>query len=149
MRLRLALAALAAVGTGACGHGPQLAGACRTGGQSAVLGALRTAPDRALLPGGTRLSDCVRAATSPGDLPLVGMALTDAGDRLARRAARDPGDALRLGFLQGAAERGARSTDGIADELVNRLAHLLPADEASPAARAAYERGRSAGLARG
>jgi hypothetical protein len=148
VRLRVACM-LAVIGAAGCGDRPPLATACRDGGEAAVRSALHGAPGHVALADGTALSTCVERAYSDADLQVVGAALTAAGDGLARAAARDPHAALELGFLDGAATRGAGRTNGIASELANRLDHLVDGGSLSPAARAAYARGRAAGLASG
>jgi hypothetical protein len=54
--------------------------------------------------------------------------------------------ALRLGYLVGAARRGASETQGVHDELIRRIEQeLAGVDRRSPA----YQRGYDAGRARG
>jgi hypothetical protein len=140
----LALAAVAG-----CGKSVALPDACRAAGSGAVQSALARAPAGVRLTGGTPISDCVARARSDAELQTVGASLTDAGDRLAREASRAPAAATRLGYLEGATERGASRNNGIGAELGNRMAHLFSPAEATAAARAAYERGRAAGRAGG
>jgi hypothetical protein len=78
-----------------------------------------------------------------------------AATRLNSEARADPGGdaAYRLGYLAGAAERGAEATEGIHADLIRRLraaALYSPADRGLPAAfLSAHRRGIEAGLARG
>jgi len=147
--LRLLACALLITGPAGCASAPPLSLLCRNLDERDVQDALRAAPARVALSDGTRLSTCIERATDDADLQTLGKVYTSAGDRLARTAARDPGSALRLGYLEGATERGGSRTNGTGSELVNRMGHLLALDEASPAARAAFLHGRSAGLADG
>ena len=148
-RLSCVLALFAGLAAAGCGHhrGP-VASSCTTG-SGTVLSALRRAPGPVALPGGTLLSDCVSHAVSDTDLENVGSILIGAGDSLARQAATQPDGALRLGFLAGAAERGASGTGGVAMELVDRLDRFAGDARLPPAEMAAFRRGRAAGRAHG
>ena len=75
--------------------------------------------------------------------------LTEAADALSREAQRNPAAGLQLGFLIGAAERGARTTGGQHAELIRRLQGAVLLDGAPAASRAAFRRGEAAGKARG
>lgn len=147
--LRLLACALLLVGLAGCASTPPLSLLCRNLAERDVQDALRAAPAGARLSDGTRLSTCIERATDDADLQTLGKVYTGAGDRLARTATRDPASALRLGYLEGATERGASRTNGTGYELMNRISHLLALDAASPAARAAFLRGRSSGLGDG
>jgi len=138
----LLLAGLLLAGCGT--HRGPVASACTTG-SGAILAALHRAPGRVSLSDGTLLSDCVSHAVSDTDLQNVGSILIGAGDSLARRAPTQPDAALQLGFLAGAAERGASGTGGVAAELVDRLDRFA-GDANLPAAQmSAFRRGRAAG----
>lgn len=147
--LRLLACTLLLAGLAGCASAPPLSLLCRNLAERDVQDVLRAAPARARLNDGTPLSTCIERATDDADLQTLGKVYTGAGDRLARSATRDPASALRLGYLEGATERGASRTNGTGSELVNRMRNLLALDETSPAARAAFLRGRSAGLADG
>jgi len=67
---------------------------------------LRAAPGAVRLPGGTRLSECITRAYQDAEVQQLGFTLTPVADQLARSAR--PADALALGYLLGAVERGAR-----------------------------------------
>ena len=69
----------------------------------------------------TRLSECVRLAQADADVQTLGASYTRAADDLARRTSASSQAALQLGYLIGAARRGARHTTGIHVELVRRL----------------------------
>jgi hypothetical protein len=148
---RLALTAalvLAGCGPGGDDDAP-LSPACRE--PSVVAEALRLAPGQVRLEDGTLLSSCIDDARSDADLQNVGIALTNAAEDLEARATSDPDAALRLGFLVGAARRGAGSASALQAELVRRLERsaALDPDAATPAARAAVQEGMKAGEARG
>jgi len=87
-----------------------------------------------------RISDCLVKDAAPGDVQEVGATLLAAASVLATKENAEP-----LGYLVGAARRGARRTQGIHDEIVRRLEQ-----EAGPLARTSYYRrglraGRSSG----
>lgn len=85
--------------------------------------ALASAPDQVLLAGETPISDCLARNQSGGDLARVGEAMVGAATALNAEAREKPGgDAnLQLGYLLGAAERGAEGSEGIHADLVRRL----------------------------
>jgi hypothetical protein len=141
--------AIAALGASGCGRDtPELPSAC-TRGESEIARALERAPGRAALGDGTRLSTCLNRARSDAELQTVGLLWTRVADGLARDVGRSDVAALRLGYLVGAARRGARTTSGIHEELVRRLEQAAGLDGAPPAHRAAYRRGLAAGSAGG
>jgi hypothetical protein len=71
-----------------------------------------------------RISDCLAANQTGGDLAEVGTAMLAAATELNAEARAEPGGAsnLQLGYLLGAAQRGADGTEGIHAELIRRLA---------------------------
>ncbi len=101
------------------------------------------------------VSECLPAGQKAGELASVGVGMLRAATRLNAEARAHPGGGanVRLGYLIGAAARGAEGTEGIHDELVRRLtaaARYSPGGRALPAAfLAAYRRGYDAGHARG
>src|SRR5688572_22397362 len=107
-----------------CGPGEDddgaLSPAC-TEGPAQVAAALRKAPEEARLEDGTPLGACIDDAVSDAELQNVGMALTGAAEELEERALTDERAALELGYLVGAARRGAGSASAIQAELVRRL----------------------------
>jgi hypothetical protein len=136
--------ALEACGTSA----PSFDGACLESPQ-AIERALRRAPAPVTLTSGTRLSQCVERARRDADLQEVGLVLTRAADDLASAASTgDAGAALRLGYLVGAARRGAARTAGIHAELQRRIERAAAAVE-DPRVAAALRRGLRAGEASG
>jgi hypothetical protein len=123
-------------------------------GARAYLAAVEEAPGEAKLDGETPISDCLAENQQPGDLANVGEALVEAATELNAEARSDPGgDAnLRLGYLLGAAQRGAEGTQGIHTDLVRRLtvaARYSPEGPLPPAFLATYRQGFDAGRAGG
>jgi|SRR5690348_12641454 len=117
--------------------------------------ALRDAPGEVLLRGETPISDCLASNQQAGDLAQVGEAMVETATSLnAQARAEDGGEApARLGYLIGAAERGAASSEGIHSDLVRRLtvaARYAPGKEPlSPAFMRSYEAGYAAGREHG
>jgi hypothetical protein len=144
-------AALLCLGLAACGQERAPLDSTCTESPEAVLRALRAVPGRVRLASGTPLSQCVARARTDAELQTVGLVLTNAAERLARRAEhRDEGAALQLGYLAGAVRRGAARTAGIHAELERRVARAGAfVDEAGPRVERALLRGIAAGEARG
>jgi hypothetical protein len=147
--------ALPALGAAACGGGdpPRQDPACIAPAQT-IERALGRAPAPVTLESGTRLSDCVAHAQSDADLQNTGIVLTRVADDLAARAQRgDARAALGLGYLVGAARRGAAHTNGIHAELEHRMESAARplSEEAgrSPTVTRALARGMRAGEATG
>jgi len=92
-------------------------------GPGAYLGALGDAPGEVRLSGEVPISDCIAQNQSGGDLATVGGAILAAATKLNAKARAEPGGAanLQLGYLLGAAERGAEGTEGVHAELIRRL----------------------------
>jgi hypothetical protein len=144
---RMAALALAAALAG-CGNHPDiqltnLPLEC-IGAPNRVLKALERAPNPVRLQG-KPISQCFLKNQSGTDVQLLGTTLVAAAQQLGDRAGGDDASALQLGYLVGAARRGARR-NGVTDELVRRL-------EAETGGlggnRQAYQRGVQAGLATG
>lgn len=142
LRVLPLVAALALV---ACGAKEEpLDGACLESSQ-AIERALARAPRPVTLRTGTPLSKCVSQAQSDADLQNAGLVLTGAADALADRAkAGDARSAMQLGYLIGAARKGAAHTAGIHAELQRRL-ERAGAYVTGSAAAAALTRGLRAG----
>ena len=140
---------IAAVAVAGCttSDGPSLSAAC-TAGEGDVARALRSAPGAVRLADGTPLSDCIRQARSDADLQNLGLVLTAVAEDLEGSAPSAPRAALELGYLVGAARRGAPSESSLQAELVHRLERSA-AVEMSSAARRALAEGMRAGEARG
>jgi hypothetical protein len=152
-RLAVALAVLAAIPAAGCGGGRgggSTPVACLEG-TGAYLKALAAAPGSVRLAGETPISDCLVENQQGGDLATVGEATVETATRLNARARAEDGggSAVQLGYLIGAAQRGAEDTEGIHSDLVRRLtvaARFSPGRQPlSPAFLAAYERGFEAG----
>lgn len=152
----IALAGLAALLVAGCGgrEEPSTPVACLEGSEVYVR-ALAKVPAAITLDGETPIADCLAENQSGGDLATVGEAMVDAATELNAEAREDPGGqaTLELGYLIGAAERGAERTEGIHADLIRRLvvaARFAPKDEPlSPAFLAVYEEGFDAGRAGG
>lgn len=148
----LALAVAFAAGCG--GRDDSTPVACLEGTQ-AYASALRDAPGEVRLEGETPISDCLAENQEAGDLAAVGEALVEAATGLNAEARDDPGGeaTLRLGYLIGAAKRGAGRSEGIHADLVRRLVvagRYAPGDQPLPPAFVrAYREGFDAGQAGG
>ena len=127
--------------------GPSLPVAC-TEGADAVARALARAPGEVRLADGTAISDCVRGARSDAELQNLGAVLTQVAEDLEARAPEAPPAALQLGYLVGAARRGAPSDSAVQAELVIRLERSAAIDLPAGAKRALAV-GLRAGEARG
>jgi len=147
--LLLAATALALAGCGSDPDGDGLAAGCANREQ--IAAALQAAPGAVSLESGTTISGCVNSARSDADLMTLGFAITAVADRLAEEGREgDRQAALELGFLVGAADRGASTSQGIQSELAYRLeSSARRIEDAGPQARAAFEEGRSAGRRQG
>jgi hypothetical protein len=148
----LACFALAASGCGKQGDSTPVA--CLEGAP-AYEKALRTAPGEVLVQGETPISDCLASNQQAGDLARVGEAMLETATTLSAQAREEDGGdaAVQLGYLIGAAERGAESSEGIHTDLVRRLtvaARYAPDKEPlSPAFMRSYEAGYAAGREHG
>jgi hypothetical protein len=154
MRSAVAVAALfaclALAGTG-CGSQDDSTPVACLEGTPAYEKALRSAPGEVLLQAETPISDCLASNQQAGDLARVGEAMVETATALSAQAREeDDGDAaVQLGYLIGAAERGAETSEGIHADLVRRLtvaARYAPGKESlSPAFMRSYEAGYAAG----
>ncbi|MGN6201969.1 MAG: hypothetical protein ACTHNY_06140 [Solirubrobacterales bacterium] len=92
-------------------------------GAGAYEAALREAPDEVLLGGETLISECLAENQKAGDLARVGEAMLETATSLSAQARQEDGGgaAVQLGYLIGAAERGAETSQGIHADLVRRL----------------------------
>jgi hypothetical protein len=140
---------------GACGrqsgldHAP---GVCVNGLASERVADLRAAlvkaPGLVRLPGGTRISDCLAHDSSSGDIQTVGSTLLSVTQDLVDASRRRRSDVAltQLGYLIGAAHRGAAGAQGVADEVVRRLdQEVEDADLNAPAYRTGERAGRAGG----
>jgi hypothetical protein len=148
------LAALALAGVG-CGSQDDSTPVACLEGAAAYERALREAPGEVLLGGETPISDCLAENQQAGDLSRVGEAMLETATALSAQArTEDGGDAaVRLGYLIGAAQRGASSSEGIHSDLVRRLtvaARYAPGGQPlSQQFLAAYREGFDAGRSGG
>jgi hypothetical protein len=152
----LGVAAAVALGAIGCGESEDGTPAACLGGKDVYLRALDTAPRDVRLNGEVPISDCLTPNQPGGELATVGVTMVAVATELNRDARGEPGGgaAVQLGYLLGAAERGAEETEGIHADLLRRLdaaARYSPRGSEPPTApfQAAYERGRDAGLAGG
>jgi hypothetical protein len=143
----VALAVLAA----GCGKQDDATPVACLEGSGAYLTALRAAPGAVKLAGETPIGDCLAENQQAGDLSSVGTAMVAAATKLNAEARAEPdGNAgLELGYLLGAAQRGADETEGIHADLIRRLtvaARFAPGREPLPPAFLdAYRQGFDAG----
>jgi len=153
-RLAFPILALALLAAG-CGSDDDSTPVACLEGASPYLRALEKAPREVMLRGETPISACLAENQAGGDLAEVGAVMLAATTELnaeARAALGGPAN-LQLGYLIGAARRGAERTEGIHVELIRRLtaaALYSPGDRPLPPAfRRAYRRGYDAGAAQG
>lgn len=153
--IAIALALLLAVLAGGCGKQDDSTPVACKEGSKAYLEALAAAPGAVELNGTTPIGECLAENQEGGDLATVGTAMVAAATELNAEARARPGSdaALRLGYLIGAAQRGADRTEGIHADLIRRLtvaARYAPGREPlSPAFLAGYQRGYDVGHAGG
>lgn len=146
----LALGALLALAGCGGGHEKTTPVGCLEG-KAGYLEALKSAPGEVVVAGDAPISDCLAEQQEAGELSSVGEALIAAATTLNAEAREEPGGAanLDLGYLLGAAERGAADTEGIHSDLLRRL---VVAARFAPGGRplskrflATYEEGFQAG----
>jgi len=155
MRAVVAIALSALAVLAGCGAASDSTPVACLEGPGPYLAALRGAPGTVELPDETPISACLIENQQAGDLATVGGALVTAATRLNAEARAEPGGTanLRLGYLLGAAERGANGTSGIHADLIRRLtaaARYSPRDRSLPATfLETYRKGFDAGEAFG
>lgn len=155
MRSRIGITLLALAVLAGCGSPDSSTPVACLEGEGAFLKALESAPGAVTLRDETPISECLAENQKAGDLATVGTALVAAATKLNAEARAEPGGEanLRLGYLLGAAERGASQTDGIHVELIRRLtsaARYSPDNRPAPGAfLRAYREGFDAGQAGG
>jgi hypothetical protein len=154
-RIALVLICLAALAAAGCGRSQNdsTPAACLDGA-SAYTAALAAAPGSVELSGGVPISDCLAENQSGGELATVGEAMVEAATKLNAEARAEPGgDAgLQLGYLLGAAQRGADRSEGIHADLIRRLtvaARYSPEGPLPAGFLSAYRQGFDAGRAGG
>lgn len=124
-------------------------------GSGAYEKALRKAPGEVRLAGETPISDCLASNQQAGDLARVGEALIETATKLNAEGRENPDTnaALQLGYLIGAARRGAADSEGIHADLLRRLtvaARFAPDKQPLPSTfLREYRTGYAAGKAKG
>jgi hypothetical protein len=124
MRRTCSIAAIALLlTTVGCGSADSSTPVACLEGSGTYLAALKKAPGEVKLDGETPISGCLVENQAAGDLADVGTATLAVATKLNAEAREAPGGKanLELGYLLGAVERGAESTEGIHAELVRRL----------------------------
>jgi hypothetical protein len=154
-RLAAPLAAIVAILLSGCSktETERAPAACLVG-PGTYIRALAAAPDAVRLAADTPISSCLVRSQGGGELAAVGSALVLAATRLNVAARRDPGgpEAVDVGYLVGAAERGAADTAGIHTDLIRRLntaARYDPSGTPPASFQRAFDRGYRAGRADG
>lgn len=138
-----------------CGRGDESTPVACLEGAGAYRRALAAAPGEVLLGEETPISNCLTENQEAGQLSQVGEAMIETATKLnaAARAEPDGKAALQLGYLLGAASRGADETEGIHSDLIRRLtvaARYSPGKQPlPPALLAAYREGFDAGRSGG
>ncbi len=154
VRLSGGLCALAVLLAG-CGETSDETPVACLDGPRAYIAALGDAPGEVRLSGEVPISDCLAENQKGGDLAAIGGTMLDVATQLNAEARQDPGGTanLQLGYLLGAAERGAEQSNGIHADLVRRLAvaaRYSPGGQPLPPAfLRTYREGFDAGRARG
>ncbi|HET8815264.1 MAG TPA: hypothetical protein VFM51_09960 [Solirubrobacterales bacterium] len=154
MRMAATVLLLAAA-IGGCGDNDDSTPVACLEGAGAYERALAAAPGEVLLSGETPISECLARNQTGGDLARVGEAMVEAATALnaEARAERGSAAALQLGYLLGAARRGADESEGIHSDLVRRLtvaARYAPGRQPLPPAfYRAYRSGYAAGQSDG
>ena len=138
---------------GCGGQSSSTPAACLEGAR-AYVDALDSAPGAVRLDGETPISDCLAENQQAGDLAAVGTTMLKAATELNAAARAEPGgDAnLQLGYLLGAAQRGADRTEGIHADLLRRLtvaARYTPEGPLPAGFLGTYAKGFDAGLTSG
>jgi hypothetical protein len=155
MHTRIGIALLALAVLAGCGSADSSTPVACLESEGTYLKALADAPGEVKLHGEALISECLAENQKAGDLATVGTALVGTATKLNAEARAEPGgDAnLQLGYLLGAAQRGAEGTDGIHAELLRRLtaaARYSPDNRPPPAAfLRVYREGFDAGQAGG
>jgi hypothetical protein len=148
-RVAPALVAAAIGLVAGCGSGQddQAPAVCVVGNGS-YLKALEKAPAPVLLGSTTPISDCLVPQQNGGQLASIGQEMIVAATKLNGEARRDPGGpaSVELGYLIGAASKGA---DSIHTDLIRRLNSSAHFSETGGALPASLERGFGRGYAAG
>jgi hypothetical protein len=152
---QLALAvALAAFAAGCSKSEPEQAPSACLEGPGVYMEALQGTPGEVRLQGETPISGCIVPGQEGGELAAVGSTMITVATRLNAEARADPiGSAtVELGYLVGAATRGAEDTSGIHEDLIRRLsaaARFSPTGEPSAVFERNFDLGFAAGREKG
>src|SRR5688500_490535 len=128
VRLAAPMLAVTTAAAWGCGREERPLPAACTAGSGQIAHALRRAPAPVTLGDGTRLSVCVERARTDADIQTVGALYTQVATGLSAHVQTSNTAAVRLGYLIGAARRGARHTGGIHLELLRRLEQSVGLD---------------------
>jgi hypothetical protein len=132
-----------------CARDAESVPAACLGDPAAIEQALARAPARVTLSDGTPLSTCVSRARNDAELQTLGTSLMRVADHLTAYSSADRVATMRLGYLIGAARRGARKNPGLAANLVRRLEQTGPSRGGKPETLFELRRGERAGEAGG
>jgi hypothetical protein len=150
----MTIVAVIALGLAGCGSVTQETPAACLTEPLDYLDALDRAPAKVRLTGDVAISGCLVDNQEAGELAEVGEDLVYAATALNLRAQDNPGghESVVLGYLIGAAQRGAADTGGIHADLIRRLnsaARFTEAKSLPAAFERAFGRGYAAGRADG
>jgi len=152
MRLVLPVTLAAALLLAACGRSGEedTPVGCLQGAEPFVA-ALSDAPGLVQLDDGTGISECLVDNQPAADLNTVGQAMVGAATELnaAAQGVPEGTESLQLGYLMGAANRGASDTSGIHADLLRRLNSAANFTESGMPLPAAFERQYGRGYAAG
>jgi hypothetical protein len=153
---RIATAAavlIAVIFAGCSAKGNDSAPAACLSTSDAYVKALAAAPGPVKLEGSTPISDCLVAGQDAGELATIGSTMVKVATDLNEQALTDPSGAaaVELGYLEGAARKGASRTAGIHTDLIRRLnaAARFSPGALPPEFERGYRRGFAAGRAGG
>ena len=146
-----ALAAAALLAAGCSKSEPEDTPSACLAGTEAYLTALEAAPGEVRLEGETPISDCLVPEPTTGDLSEAGRQMVEAATELNAAARRDPTgpEALQLGYLIGAVERGADSAHADLVLRLNSAARYSPQGLLPAAFERTFGQGYEAGLESG
>jgi hypothetical protein len=144
----IAAAAMLVAASGCGSKKDDLAPSACLASNEGYLRALEQAPGEVRLGGTTPISDCLVPEQQAGQLANVGHEMIIAATKLNGEARRDPAGpaALQLGYLIGAASRGA---DAIHTDLIRRLNSAARFTQTGGTPPAGFERAFGRGYAAG
>jgi hypothetical protein len=151
----IVIACLAATIVAGCGGKDSSTPVACLEGPNTYMRALEAAPGEVKLAGESPIGDCLAENQQGGDLATVGGTMVAPATKLNAEARGEPGGdaALRLGYLLGAAQRGAERSEGIHADLIRRLtvaARYAPGSQPLPPSfMRSYQAGFDAGHSHG